>query len=151
MIVLFCGIPGCGKTTIAELLANRLRELGEVQVLSSDKLRQPVYRKILRALAPDQKRAPFLILDATFYKKKWRDEVAQLAQDEKLMTVYLDCPLQTALERNKNRQPNISARAVHIVYHQMEPPESPSIRIDTSIVSADDAAAKIFEYLKQQL
>jgi predicted kinase len=85
MIVLFCGIPGSGKTTIAELLAERLAHLGRVQVLSSDKLKRPVYAKFFKLLAPDQKRADFLIFDATFYKKEWRQQVKSLAQGEEVV------------------------------------------------------------------
>jgi adenylylsulfate kinase-like enzyme len=151
MIVLFCGIPGSGKTTIAEILAERLADLGRVQVLSSDKLRGPVYRKFFNMLAPGQKRADFLIFDATFYKKEWRQQVEFLAQGETVVTVYLDCPLQVALDRNRQRQPNISEKAVHIMFHKMERPENPTIRIDTTTMTATDAAAKIFEFIQEEL
>ena len=97
MIILFCGIPGCGKTTVAELLAERLTVLGQTQLLSSDKLRPPVYKKLFRALATNEKRADFVILDATFYKREWRQQVRALARSEKVITVYLECPLSTAL------------------------------------------------------
>jgi adenylylsulfate kinase-like enzyme len=150
MIILFCGIPGSGKTTIAKIVAERLATLGQVQLLSSDELKAPVYRKLFRALAPDEKRAEFLILDATFYKKESRRQVRALARGEKVVTVYLDCSLEVALQRNRTRQPNISERAVHIIFHQMEPPENPSLRIDTATTSAADAAGKIGEFIQDQ-
>jgi adenylylsulfate kinase-like enzyme len=150
MIILFCGIPGSGKSTIAEILAKRLGVLGRVQMFSSDKLRGPVYRKFFKVLAPAERRADFIIFDATFYKKEWRDQVSALAQDEKVITVYLNCPLEIALKRNKERQPNISEKAVHIMFHQMEPPEKPTIVIDSATTTASDAAATIFELIKDQ-
>ena len=150
MIILFCGIPGSGKTTIAKIVAERLATLGQVQLLSSGKLKPPVYRKLFRALAPDEKRAEFVILDATFYKKESRRQVRALARGEKVVTVYLDCSLEVALQRNRARQPNISERAVHIIFHQMEPPEHPSLRIDTATTSAADAARKIGEFIQDQ-
>jgi tRNA uridine 5-carbamoylmethylation protein Kti12 len=151
MIIMFCGIPGSGKTTIAEMLAARLGDLGRVQLVSSDKLKGPVYRKMLKTLGPDQRRAEFVIFDGTFYKKAWREQVEALAHDEKIITVYLECALGIALERNRQRRPNISEKALHIVFHRMEPPECPTIKIDTANVPARDAAATIFEHVKQQL
>jgi bifunctional enzyme CysN/CysC len=150
MIVLFCGIPGSGKTTIAGLLAGRLAALGEVQLLTSDRLRAPVYRKFFKALQSHQNRAEFLIFDATFYKKQWREQIEILAQREKVITVYLDCPLELALQRNRKREPNIAEKAVHIIFHQMEPPEHPALTIETAKVTASDAAEKIFAFIKDQ-
>jgi adenylylsulfate kinase-like enzyme len=148
MIILFCGIPGSGKTTIADILRQHLAELGQVRMLNSDKLRGPVYRRLLKAIAPDRERSDFLILDATFYKKEWREQVRALAQGEEVLTVYLHCPLNLALERNRERRPNISEKALHIVFHKMEPPENPTVSIDTATTAALDAAVKILNLIK---
>ncbi|HKA32320.1 MAG TPA: AAA family ATPase [Candidatus Binatia bacterium] len=141
MIILFCGIPGSGKTTIAEILATRLSATGRVKVLTSDRMRSPVYRRMFQALAAG--REDFLILDATFYKKEWRDRVAALAKGETVVTVYLNCARETALRRNRERRPNISERALHIVYHRMEPPDRPDLAIDTSKTMPEEAAELI--------
>lgn len=150
MIILFCGIPGCGKSTIAELLAERLTVLGRIQLLVSDKLRPPVYKKLFRALATSEKRADFIILDATFYKSEWRQQVRALAASEKVITVYVECPLSTALERNRTRQANISEKAVRIIFHKFEPPMNPTIKIDTTVTAPVPAADQIFEFIKDQ-
>jgi adenylylsulfate kinase-like enzyme len=150
MIILFCGIPGSGKTTIAQMLAKRLAVLGRVQVFSSDKLRGPVYRKFFKILAADQGRADFTVFDATFYKKAWREQMSALARGEKIVTVYLDCPLAIARERNKQRQPHISEKALNIIFRQMEAPEKPSILVDSGTTTATDAAAKIFELIQDR-
>jgi predicted kinase len=89
----------------------------------------------------------FLILDATFYKKEWRDKVATLAAAEAVVTVSLDCARDVALARNRERRPNISERALHIVYHRMEPPQSPDLKIDTAAASAEEAAERIFNFV----
>ena len=147
MIILFSGIPGSGKTTIAELLARRLGALGRVKALSSDRLKAPVYRRMFKILEAGRGDEDFLILDATFYKKEWRDKVATLAAGEAVVTVALDCPRDVALARNRERRPNISERALHIVYHRMEPPESPDLKIDTASASAEEAAERIFNFV----
>jgi len=148
VILLFCGIPGSGKTTIADQLAARLSSLGRVKVLSGDRLRTPVYHRIFKILESERGAEDYLILDATFYKKEWRERVAALAGEEKVATIFIDCPREVAVNRNRARQPNISERALHIVYHRMEPPDSPDLRIDTSTTTAEAAAARIFDFVR---
>lgn len=148
MIIIFCGIPGSGKTTIAETLAECLTAFGRVQMLSSDRIRAPVYRRFLKALEPNQRREDFLIFDATFYKKDWRQQIRAVAQGEKVITVYLHCPLEVALKRNKERRGKISERAVHIIFHQMELPKNPSIAIDTAATGVTDAVSRILALVR---
>jgi adenylylsulfate kinase-like enzyme len=150
MIIMFCGIPGSGKTTIAEILRDQLSGLGRVQLLSSDQLRGPVYRKFLKALAPNHERADFVVFDATFYKKEWRQQLRALAGDELVITVYLECPLNLALERNRQRRPNVTEKALHIIFHKMQRPENPTITIDTAATSPAEAARKIFNFIEDQ-
>ncbi len=151
MIIMLCGIPGSGKSTIGEMLATQLAALGSVQMVSSDRLKGPVYAKIFRMLAANACREDFLILDATFYKKEWRRQVSALAPEKKLVRVYLDCPLSVALQRNKKRTPNISDRAIHIIHRKMEPPECPEIRLDIASLSPEDAVRKILEYVRREV
>jgi tRNA uridine 5-carbamoylmethylation protein Kti12 len=148
MIILFCGIPGSGKTTIAELLAARLATLGRVKILTSDRLKPPVYRRMFETLEARRRDEDFLILDATFYKKEWRERVVELAQGEPVAMVYLHCPRELALQRNRERRQNISERALHIVYHRMEPPANPDLAIDSTKTSAQEAAELIFQHVR---
>jgi tRNA uridine 5-carbamoylmethylation protein Kti12 len=147
VIILFCGIPGSGKTTIADTLARHLIALGGVKVLSSDRLKPPVYRRIIKILETRRADEDFLILDATFYKKDWRDKVTITAAGERVITVHLDCPREVALARNRERRPNIAERALHIVYHRMEPPDAPDLKIDTASVTPEAAAERIFKFV----
>jgi len=148
MVILFCGIPGSGKTTIAEILATRLSATGRVKLLTSDRMKPPVYRRLFQALKAGRGEGDFFILDATFYKKEWRDRVAELAAGETVVTVYLHCPRELALQRNRERRPNISERALHIVYHRMEPPDHPDLAIDTSKTTPEQAAELICRRLR---
>ena len=150
MIILFCGIPGSGKTTIAEILVTRLSATGRVKLLTSDRMRPPVYRRMFQALEAAHGKEDFFILDATFYKKEWRDRVAELAAGAPVVTVYLNCPRELALQRNSERLLKISERALHIVYHRMEPPAEADVVIDTSKTAPSEAAEMILRRVQAQ-
>ncbi|HWO43265.1 MAG TPA: adenylyl-sulfate kinase [Candidatus Eisenbacteria bacterium] len=150
-VVLFCGIPGSGKTTIAGLLADRLApQVDRVRLLSSDNLRAPVYKRIFRAVS-GRDPAEILILDATFFKKELRSEVKARARPDTVLKIYIDCPLEIALQRNRERHPSISEKALRIMFHRMEPPDHPTIRIDAARTSPEAAVAKICDLMKNEM
>ncbi|KXA92039.1 hypothetical protein AKJ64_04190 [candidate division MSBL1 archaeon SCGC-AAA259E17] len=120
MIITFCGIPACGKTTVAEKLVRKLNEFGAShKLLVSDKVSNRVYEKIFRFLRNNIDEVRYLIVDATFYKKKWRSEVQRIARenDEELSTVYLHCDLETSLRRNEQREKKeqVSEKVIRII------------------------------------
>ncbi len=150
MVIIFCGIPGCGKTVRAKKLAERLKKLGSVRLFISDKLRPPVYKKFFQLLKENLSRYNFLIFDGTFYKKIWRDKMKKIARREKVAIIHMDCSLKTALERNRKRYPRIPEKAVHIIFHQMEKPKNPEIFIDAEKLNVAQSAEKIFNFIKKQ-
>jgi tRNA uridine 5-carbamoylmethylation protein Kti12 len=141
MVIIFCGIPGSGKTTIANLLVKELK--GRVKIFTSDKISGSFYKKIPRILKENLNQVDFLILDATFFQKKWRDLVYNLAKGEKVFTIYLDCPVSICVRRNRKRKANIPEKAVFIMAHQMEKPERPDISINTGKIKPNQAVKMI--------
>jgi tRNA uridine 5-carbamoylmethylation protein Kti12 len=65
------------------------------------------------------------------------------------MIVYFHCPRELALERNRERRQNISDRALHIVYHRMEPPDNPDLTIDTSKTAPQEAVELILRFVNR--
>ena len=148
MIIVFCGVPGCGKSTIAELLTKELKKEGRVKVFVSDKVKSRVYEKALNFLEKNSGKTDFILLDATFYRKKWRDEVFKKTGRKNVLLIYLRCSLKACLKRNKERKPQIPEKAVHIIFHQMEEPENPDILIDTEKINPKEAVGIILEKLE---
>lgn len=144
MILIFTGIPASGKTTIAKRLLPRLKKLGTVRMWISDNLKPPVYRKFFELLRKNRGKYDFLIFDATFFKEKHRRKMQNLAKGEKVMIVYVQCSLKTALQRNKTRAHRIPVRGVHFMHREFEPPKRPDIRIPSEKMSAGQAARKVF-------
>jgi len=146
MIIIFCGIPGAGKSTIAKRLVKKLQKFGKTcKIFVSDKVGSKVYQKALDFLKKNRGKFDFLIFDATFYKRGWREIIQKEAGSEKVFIIYLYCPLEICLERNRKRKPQIPEKAVHIIFHQMEIPENPDISIDTEKIKPKEAVELILK------
>lgn len=164
MVIIFCGVPGSGKSTVAKKLVRKLKKLGTWKLFVSDRVARSVYKKISQFLKENlgkprsekesllRGKVDFIIIDATFYKKKWRDIVYQIAKKkkEKVFTIYLHCSLKTSLLRNKKRKPKIPEKAVHIIYHEMEEPKKPDVSIDTDKVGPEGAISKILREIRKK-
>jgi len=87
----------------------------------------------------------YFLIDATFYKKQWRQKVRTIAGRENVLFCYLQCPLRTCIERNESRKPSLPERVIHIINKEMEIPENPDVLIDTGKVGAERAVAQILE------
>ena len=147
MLVIICGLPGVGKTTIAKNLATLI----DASVLSTDKIRKelisnPTYQKEERALIYDvmillakylQETGRNCILDATFNKENSRNQVKntlKISEDE-FFIVECTCPEKTILSRLKNRKNDYSDADI-LIYQKMkkiyEPVKGKHITVDTS-------------------
>ena len=153
MIVLICGLPGVGKTTIAKNLA----PLIDAVILSSDKIRKelipnPTYTKEERKLIYDvmvliaaylQNSGTNIILDATFNKEDSRNTVNQrirVPRDE-FFIIECVCSENIIISRIKNRKEDYSDADIS-VYKKMkkiyEPVKVDHITVDTSLNTADN-------------
>ncbi|MCX8171757.1 MAG: adenylyl-sulfate kinase [Candidatus Bathyarchaeota archaeon] len=110
------GLPGSGKSTVARLLADRLKSMGvHVYVLSSDDLRRvmtpsPKYTEeerdivygtlvyIARILTEN---GVNVIIDATGNRRRYRDNAR--SQIQLFMEAYLKCPLEACIRREAGR------------------------------------------------
>ncbi len=140
-----CGLPGVGKTTLAGELAIMLG----ATVLSTDKIRKelipkPTYSRRERGMIYDvllllakylHESGADCILDATFNKKRSRDEVKKVLRlsEKEIITIECVCPEETVLARLKQRRGDYSD-ADFKVYKRMqkifEPIDVPHIRVD---------------------
>lgn len=151
MIIVFCGIPGSGKSTIARILIKKLKELGSYKIFISDKVGGQVYKKISKFLKENLGKVNFILIDATFYKRRWQEMVYKIARNHKILIAYLHCSLKTCLKRNKKREPKIPEKAIYIIHHQMERPKNPDISINTDKIKPNKAALKILDKIKKHL
>lgn len=135
----FCGLPGTGKSSLAEGVAKAL----SIPLFQSDRIRkeeQPdshqqvvpfgqglysperrhrVYARLLALAQETLKTGHSVILDATYSRRKWRDEARLLASDLDTNLIFVECLCkeETIRSRLKERETESSlsdARLEHL-------------------------------------
>lgn len=163
MIIIICGLPGVGKSSLAKELAPLIRAV----VLSTDKIRKeliskPTYRKQERNLIYDIMLllARYLhdagincILDATFNTENSRKELKEnlnLASSPQINIVECTCPEHIVISRLRNRKNDYSDADISI-YKKMrmryQPIKEKHIVVDTSQQSAYKNAIDIADQI----
>ena len=165
MIIIICGLPGVGKTTLAKNLAPRIN----ASVLSSDKIRKelfpiPTYSTAELKMVYDAMTltAKYLndigkncILDATFNREDSRIEVKKKLglDDRQFQIIECSCPEDVAISRLESRKDDYSDATMQ-VYQKMksmrEPIKANHITIDTT-QPTDENTTKVAEYISKRL
>jgi predicted kinase len=147
LIILFCGLPGVGKTS----LANELAPLINAIVLSTDKIRKelistPTYTKeekrliydvmLLVARYLDDAAGVNCILDATFSTERSRrtaiEKLANVSSDQ-IYIVECICPEDVVITRLKARKGDYSDADIDI-YRKMKKLYEPVKEMEKHIV-----------------
>jgi predicted kinase len=97
-IVVLCGVPGSGKSTIAKTrFANYVRiNLDTVKTRNKERL------AILQAI----NNGDSIVVDSTNTTRKARTRYVEIARAHRIPTrcIFLECPVEIALRRNANRR-----------------------------------------------
>jgi adenylylsulfate kinase-like enzyme len=118
-VVWFCGLPGSGKTTIAQGVFDKIKQRREstsrVKLVSMDSIRKKIfpeptysdqerdaaYRSFVLIGSLLSTSGVSVLLDGVGHRKVWRD----LARHEcsKFVEVYVKCPIEICIQRETNR------------------------------------------------
>lgn len=146
MLLILCGPAGSGKSSIARRL---MEELDDAYLISSDAFKRKVYDRIMRETKRRLGKQKYLIIDATFYRKRWRDRLREITSDEeRAVTIFIDCSLETCLERNREREKPIPEEAIHIIWNKFERTDDYDIYINTEKVGISKAVDIILRQLQ---
>ncbi|WP_339104839.1 AAA family ATPase [Haloterrigena salinisoli] len=144
MILVVCGPPGAGKTTIATAVRNRLEARGEpVPVLlhHSDDFSSRTYEQLFER-ARDDPVETLTVVDGTFYEREWQTQFRTLGFREAIRFVFVTASLETCLERNRTRADPIEEQGVHVIYREFDAPED-ALELDTDAVDVESAVDRI--------
>ncbi|MGI0006381.1 MAG: AAA family ATPase [Nitrosotalea sp.] len=164
MLVIICGLPGVGKTTLAKSLA----PLIDGQVLSTDRIRKelfpsPTYsqleqREVFDAMISAAKNLTDVgtncILDATFNREQSRIEVKNKLGlvDNQFHVIECVCQEDIAISRLESRKNDYSDATVE-VYQKMkiirEPVKVEHLTLNT-IISPKENARKAIDYISKR-
>ena len=158
------GLSGSGKSTVANMLAKRLRAVGaRVEILDGDVVRTNLskglgfskedrdtnIRRIGFVCNLLSRNGVFAIAAAISPYRAIRDEVRAAAGD--FVEVFADCPLETLVERDaKGLYKKALAGEIKNftgVSDPYEPPESPEVRVDSSRETAEESTEIVWQYL----
>jgi len=159
------GLPASGKSTIVATLKPQLEGLGcVVEVLESDAVRRiltpaPTYSHeerdlFYRALAFMGARlvahGVTVIFDATANRRAYRDFARSLIPH--FIEVAVECPLELAMQRDYKgtyqRGQRGESATVPGLQDPYEAPLNPEVKLDTTQLSANAAAAKVLELIE---
>lgn len=161
------GLSGSGKSTIANLVAKRLRAAGaKVEVLDGDVVRTNLskglgfskedrdtnIRRIGFVCGLLSRNGVVAIAAAISPYKQIRDEVR--ATTTNFVEVFADCPLDTLIDRDvKGLYKKALAGEIKNftgVSDPYEAPENPEVRIDSGSQTPDESAAAVWDHLVGQ-
>lgn len=125
-LVVVCGVPGAGKTTVAELVADRV----DADLLRTDVVRkelfdgpeygdgetEAVYDELFDRAAGKLERGRAVVLDGTFRRRAHRERAAELAEAHglPLECVRVECDPEVARERVRDREDDASDAGVAV-------------------------------------
>ncbi len=150
MLIMVCGLPGTGKTTLAKAVAEKT---GAVHVSSdsvrmkmlekrtySDEEKEKVYDAMLEEAGKQLGKGKSVVLDATFYRKELRDMARKVAEKAGSDFFIVECLTHEGLLKERifsRKREETESEADFEVYKKVktvfEPIEDEHLAVDTSL------------------
>ncbi|HIE03797.1 MAG TPA: adenylyl-sulfate kinase [Candidatus Latescibacteria bacterium] len=167
VVLWFTGLPGSGKSTVANEVAHILHERGNLAyVLDGDNIRHGLNRDL--GFSPEDREENIrrigevanLFADAGIIAitafispyRRDRDRVRKLLGEGRFIEVYVNCPLEVCQRRDPKGM-YARARRGEIpeftgISAPYEPPKAPEIELRTDLMSVEECARTVVEYLE---
>ncbi len=167
IIFWFTGLPGAGKTTIAKILHERLKEFNiRTVLLDGDEVRSGLNKDLafsdgdrvenmrrvteVSRLMIDSGLSVIVSLISPFAsdRQSARDEFGDVA----FIETFIDAPIEVCIQRDPKghyaKAQSGQIRQFTGIDSRYDVPENPELHIDTTVMSAQDAVQKIIDFLQ---
>jgi adenylylsulfate kinase len=155
------GLPGSGKTTIAQALADRLRSHGwDTEVLDGDEIRRTfspeltfsrkdreTHARRVSYLARVLARHSVAVVVAMITPYETSRQAARSVVGPQFFEVWLRCPIEVCRERNPKGifRPSGGGAVAHLtgVDDPFEEPLNPDVTVDTSVTPVAETISRV--------
>lgn len=167
IIFWFTGLPGAGKTTIAKVLHERLKEFNiRTVLLDGDEVRSGLNKDLafsdgdrvenmrrvteVSRLMIESGLSVIVSLISPFASD--RQSARDKFRDTTFIETFIDTPIEVCIRRDPKghyaKAQLGQIRQFTGIDSRYDVPENPELRIDTTVMSAQDAAQKIIDFLQ---
>lgn len=167
-VLWFTGLSGAGKSTVANLVEQKLARAGHhTYSLDGDNVRHGLNRDLgftdedrvenIRRIGEVGRLFvdAGLLVTCSFISpfRSERQMVRELVSEDEFIEVFVDTPLEVCMQRDpKGLYKKVQAGEIKNFTgfdSPYEAPEAPELRIDTTEISAEDAAEQVVAYLRE--
>ena len=157
-LLVFCGAPGCGKTTIARILRGKISGVVHIQtdavrqMIGTPKYTPPesefVYESCIGIAREALKRGRPVLLDGTFAQSRHRTRAFSSLRGlfGRSLVVQVECDVDTARRRNASRKVMVPEEKLNAIHIHFEAPYR-ALKVNTDMHSAEECAALVLAAL----
>ena len=161
MLLILCGLPGTGKSSLSKKLATKFKathlnsdvirkELFKERTYSEEEKEQ-VYAKLFELAELELIKENNVILDGTFYRDFYRKKIVSLAKKLKILFYFIECTLPSSVVRERIfARKNNASEADFKVYQKLKRDFEPVRQIHLSLDMSQnfkDQFEKIQEFI----
>lgn len=119
-LIVFCGIPGSGKTT----LSNEIAATYDMHRISMDERNYIEHSEMIEPILGCLFSEGNVVVDAVYHKKKQREQLIQSVNDIecKKILIYMTTPLDECVTRNRERPNPLPDFVVESISKTFQPP-----------------------------
>jgi tRNA uridine 5-carbamoylmethylation protein Kti12 len=119
-LIVFCGIPASGKTTLSKQVAEEYR----ANRYSFDEMRCLQHKELIPFIKQSLKDGNNTVVDSTYTLKRARTDLLEAIKDIncKKTLISMSTPLEECIHRNKQRKYPVPQHLIETISSSMQPP-----------------------------